>query len=1092
MSRMPGGLAASFVLRRMGSSRLLLASILLAVLVSSGLAAALITFGLRTLPAAAQSQLASSGSSSIQISAQVTLSQEQADGRAIAALLRSALGPVPVTLDNALWSVPFKLPGRRSLHGVQVQAQAAALDGITENSVLTAGTWPAQSPAGQPIQVAVPTSTAAALGLTAGGLLTLPNSYTGAPVRMRITGLFRPRNPASRYWSLSLLGVSGSSLQNGSLTYGPLVVSRAVFSSGRLTIIQASWLAAPVVGRIPVGDYARLATTIGAIGGRLQQAGLNGTLAGAPASHTTMPQTLNDIAGSLTIARSVLLIGALQLLLIAAAAVALSAQRLTGQREEESALLSARGMTRRQLAGRATLEAVLLAVFPAAAGALAGTRLAEAVRPGARSSAPVALVIPGSVWWTAAGVMAGCVALMLWPILRPGDPGSASVRRGRQVSLAGSARAGADLALIALGALAIWQLRLFTAAPRSTTGSLGVYPVLAVAPALALAGATMVLLRLLPVMARGLDKGSARTRRLTAALASWQVSRRPVRQSGPALLVVLAVAAGTLAFAEHQSWLSSARDQANFAAGADVRTELAAPVALGRVGTIARARGVTDATPALRFEYNYGGTVLALDPRQAAGTVLLRRDLTAKPAPALWRDITPRGPAPGVALPGRPTRLQITARLGPTALARTVGPMPVRISVQDAEGIVYTVPAGSLSAGQHQLVARLSDVSEGSYPLRLVAITMSYTMPPLPKLGAIAVTLGSIADSAAGSGPFPAPFAAGRVLSSWQQAVSAPLLQQFRVNISSSQAAPPALAPAPGHPAGTTAVSFTPGFGLIPFPEPTGPQPSPAQLLFTAPIGTSPEPAIATDAFLTANHLHLGQTVAMAIGSDQVQARIVAAAREFPTISDAQGGGLILDQATVQDALVAQSAPPLPVTEWWLRTTTGGVPAGLPSGAVNTDAASLAAGLVSNPLDQAQQFALLAIALAAALLAAVGFSVSVAGSMRERRTQGALLAALGVNRAAQARQLCLEQLMLSGPAAITGLLLGVGLAWLLVPSVIITTAGLPPVPTALVQIPLAWAIGLALVVTVVPVLTAAVTLAYRPDPAAQLRTAAAT
>src|ERR1700684_2940492 len=100
-SRMPGGRGGSFVLRRMGSSRLLLASILLAVLVSSGLAAALITFGLRTLPAAAQSHLASSGSSSIQISAQVTLSQEQADGRAIAALLRSALGPVPVTLDNA-------------------------------------------------------------------------------------------------------------------------------------------------------------------------------------------------------------------------------------------------------------------------------------------------------------------------------------------------------------------------------------------------------------------------------------------------------------------------------------------------------------------------------------------------------------------------------------------------------------------------------------------------------------------------------------------------------------------------------------------------------------------------------------------------------------------------------------------------------------------------------------------------------------------------------------------------------------------------------------------------------------------------------
>jgi len=412
--------------------------------------------------------------------------------------------------------------------------------------------------------------------------------------------------------------------------------------------------------------------------------------------------------------------------------------------------------------------------------------------------------------------------------------------------------------------------------------------------------------------------------------------------------------------------------------------------------------------------------------------------------------------------------------------------------VQDAEGIGYTVPAGSLSAGQHQLVARLSDVSEGSYPLRLVGITMSYTMPPLPKRGAISVTIAGLADSAAGSGPFPAPFAAGRMLTGWHPAVSAPIFRQFSANMTKSQGALPMLASAPGHPAGTTAVSFTPGFGLIPYGPPTGPQPATAQLLISAPMRASPAPAIATDVFITANHLRLGQTVAIAIGSDQVLARIVAAVRAFPTISDAQGGGLILDQAAVQDALVTQSAAPLPVTEWWLRTATGGAPAGLPAGAVSTDAASIDAALTSNPLDQAQQFALLAIALAAALLAAVGFSVSVAGSMRERRTQGALLAALGVNRAAQARQLCLEQLMLSGPAAITGLLLGVGLAWLLVPSVIITTAGLPPVPAALVQVPLAWAIGLALVVTVVPVLTAAVTLAYRPDPAAQLRTAAAT
>jgi hypothetical protein len=81
--------------------------------------------------------------------------------------------------------------------------------------------------------------------------------------------------------------------------------------------------------------------------------------------------------------------------------------------------------------------------------------------------------------------------------------------------------------------------------------------------------------------------------------------------------------------------------------------------------------------------------------------------------------------------------------------------------------------------------------------------------------------------------------------------------------------------------------------------------------------------------------------------------------------------------------------------------------------------------------------------------------------------------------------------MLSGPAAAAGLLLGAGLAWLLVPAVTLTATGLAPVPSALVQLPLAWSAALALAVTVIPVLAAAVTVAYRPDPAAQLRAAAA-
>ncbi len=54
------------------------------------------------------------------------------------------------------------------------------------------------------------------------------------------------------------------------------------------------------------------------------------------------------------------------------------------------------------------------------------------------------------------------------------------------MSLVGTVRAGADLALIALAALAIWQLRTYSVA--GCANRLGVYPVLAVA----LAGAALI------------------------------------------------------------------------------------------------------------------------------------------------------------------------------------------------------------------------------------------------------------------------------------------------------------------------------------------------------------------------------------------------------------------------------------------------------------------------------------------------------------------------------------------------------------------------------------------------------------------------
>jgi predicted lysophospholipase L1 biosynthesis ABC-type transport system permease subunit len=72
-----------------------------------------------------------------------------------------------------------------------------------------------------------------------------------------------------------------------------------------------------------------------------------------------------------------LLVGELELLLLAGAALTLTTRTLVIQREDESALLAARGAGRWQLARLALAEALLLAIAGTGAGLVAGVLLAR-------------------------------------------------------------------------------------------------------------------------------------------------------------------------------------------------------------------------------------------------------------------------------------------------------------------------------------------------------------------------------------------------------------------------------------------------------------------------------------------------------------------------------------------------------------------------------------------------------------------------------------------------------------------------------------------------------------------------------------------
>ena len=1088
----------SLTLSRMNAHRLVIIAAALTTVVAAALASALAVFGGQALPRAVRHNLANASGTTLVISGSVDARQAAQFSSMLPGEIRSALEGTPFAWYRADWSDPLgfvagSLPAQLASAGTVPIAEAAALSGIEAHAVLLSGSWPGAPQAGQPLPAALPATTAAVLHVTDGDLLQMRDRASGQLLRFRVTGLYRPRQlsgASSEYWGLDDIGLSGSRTDSGFTTYGPLTVQAAAFACP-LTVNMGSWLAAPATASIPADSLSTVAANVNGLG----QALLSSETVPDLTLTTSLPSVLNGTASNLAVARSLLAICAVLLFLLAAAALLAVARLLADQREGESAMLTARGANRWQLAGLTAAEVIPLCVVTAVAGALAGALLAQLLATTGSLTTELA-----AAWPAAAVVAAGALVIMVVPVLRTVTPGAARARRGRQAAIFGLTRAGADLALVLLAVLAGWQLRHYSAASAGASGSFGVDPVIAVAPALALAGGTVAALRLLPAGGKAGDRLAARGRGLTAALASWQISRQPGRQGGAALLIVLAVATGTLALAQRQSWTGSDHDQAAFSSGADVRVQTTEPLTAAQAGALVRVPGVRHAMPVAAFpQYATNGETLAIDAGQAADVSLLRADQSALPAARLFTKILPSTgshggprtePATGLTLPGHMAEVWLTARLGPASL--DLAPVTVSVSVEDADSDVYQVQAGTLlpDGRDHTLTAVLtSGAGQAIYPLRLTAITVSYTLPASrPHVPATFVV-----DSLSG-GPETAQLP-GRDLLGWSSRASSPELSGVRQTTGTSgPSGLPAVLPAHAAQGETRSVTFNPGYGMA---AGIGAPPSSVygQLALTAaPPSPAAVPGLATQRFLAATNASVGSTVQADINGTIVSVKVVAEVATFPTVS-ASGGALIVDLATLQDILTGDSLEPAQVTQWWLATTgqraPPGLAASLPPGSAVTGSAALAAALGSNPLSVVPQQALLAVAVAAAMLAITGFCVSIAAGVRQRRGENALLAALGVARRAAASQLGLEKLMLSLPSALAGLALGVVLAELLVPAVTLTTSATTPVPPVLIQFAWSQTLLLALAIAVLPVLAAFLTIARRPDAAAELRAAEA-
>lgn len=259
------------------------------------------------------------------------------------------------------------------------------MSGLASHATLIAGRWPVPPTAGvsqagggaAAIPAALPASAARLLHVSVGDVLRLRDRINNALVSFDVTGVFAARaasGPDDSYWALSYIPPSGVSASYPSSTYGPLVVSPAAFGSG-LTQQSGSWLAQPVMKDFLNGNLSSDSGSVAALVASLP----NATFLNGAQMTTSLPTALEASGSNLTVAVSLLVISALQILVLAVVALAAVGRLLAAQREGETALLIARGATRWQLTKLTATEVVPLAALVSVVGALAGVRLAEAL-----------------------------------------------------------------------------------------------------------------------------------------------------------------------------------------------------------------------------------------------------------------------------------------------------------------------------------------------------------------------------------------------------------------------------------------------------------------------------------------------------------------------------------------------------------------------------------------------------------------------------------------------------------------------------------------------------------------------------------------
>ncbi|WP_164903437.1 ABC transporter permease [Nonomuraea polychroma] len=657
------------------------------------------------------------------VGAQITAETFPRYDRAVRDELARAYAAVPA-ITTSFRSDSYVMPGQEGEQQPEL-LRFGSHDGLDRHAELISGTWPRAG--GSTIEAAISLPASSATGFEVGREFVTKGRLDPRPVTVRIVGVFQLRDTSDERWAGEQLLSRG--VERGDFTtYGPLMVARETFVARFATSVRTVWTAEPDLSALTPERLRPMADAVGQAGERLTAAGCVSCVVAS-----RLPEVLTQLDTAALVARSTMLIPVLQLLLLAGYALMLTARLLADHRRMEVALLRSRGAGTIRLAALAGGEALLVALPCAVVAPFLGPPLLALVNqlPWLRASgvrlAPSADL--GTFLVSFGVALASAVLLML--------PALAGARRTyvEELSARGRGgvrglieRAGADLGLLAVAALAIWQLRRYGAPVTATAaGGLGIDPLIISGPALALLAGGMLGLRLVPRVSRLAERLTSRRPALAPALGAWQVSRRPLRYGGPALLLTMAIAIGILSMTTAATWRASQLDQARHQAGADLR--LSGPPdgpelgSLGRGTVFSALPGVTAASPAFRGQTevsNEDTLLLGLDAAQLGELFQLRPDLSAQTVADMSRALVGRQ-AGKLDLPGQPRMLVVRVEAD--------AEVPARLVLSDALGVWRDLPLGVLRKGENQLELDLRSPAGRSgkitYPLSLRGVVAS-------------------------------------------------------------------------------------------------------------------------------------------------------------------------------------------------------------------------------------------------------------------------------------------------------------------------------------------------------------------------------